>query len=159
MECSISIGCVDQGTTHIADQVRPHLEQLSGRLCQGYSGLMEHLWINLELCPSNADHRPPWTFRFQKRVARKNNLKRLGLPIPLHAVDPTNVGHFSVRPDYFELAQVPLSGVSAYLLNVIHRESKLLERESARLGGFDAKAFRHDIWTYIDENWPSPKRT
>jgi len=150
---------VDQGTAHIADQVQPHLEQLSERLCQGYSGFMEHLWIDLELCPSSADHRPQRTFRFQKRVAPMNNLKRLGLPVPLNAVDLTNVGHFSVRPDYFELAQVPLSDVSPYLLNVIHRESTVLERKSARLGGFNAKAFRQDISSYIEENWPSRKRT
>ncbi len=35
----------------------------------------------------------------------------------------------------------------------------MLERKSAQLGGFDAKAFRLYILTYIDENWPSQMRT
>jgi hypothetical protein len=159
MECSIGIDAVDQGTTHIADEVHPHLGQLGARLSNDYGGLIEHLWISLELCPAHADQRPPWTFRFQKRVSRTNGAKRLGLPIAPDAVDPKNVGHFSVRPDYFELAQVPLDGVSAYLLDTIYREAAVLEKNSARLGGFDASAFRRDILIYVDENWPSRKRT
>jgi hypothetical protein len=159
MDCSIGIDAVDQGTTHIADEVQPHLEQLSARLSNDYGGLMEHLWVSLELCPAHADGRPPWTFRFQKRVSRKNGAKHLGLPIAPDAVDPKNVGHFSVRPDYFELAQVPLNGVAAYLLEAIYRAATVLEKKNARLGGFDAGAFRRDILLYVDENWPIRKRT
>lgn len=159
MECSIGIDAVDQGTAHIADQVRPHLEQLSARLSKNYGGLMERLWISLELCPTRADQRRPWAFRFQKHVSRLNSAKRLGLPVAPDAFDPTNVGHFSVRPDFLELAKVPLHLVNAYLLEAIHKDSVVLEEKSPRLGGFDAQAFRQDILTYIDENWPSRRRT
>ena len=53
----------------------------------------------------------------------------------------------------------PLIVAHAYVLDVIHNEATVLEKKSARLGGFDARAFRRDILTYIDENWPSRKRT
>jgi hypothetical protein len=159
MECIISVDAVDQGTMQVANQLHPHLRQLSARLCNDYGGMMEHLWIGLELCPGLADRRPPSAFRFQKRVSRINAAKSWGLPVAPGAVDPTNVGHFSVRPDYFKLARVPLESVAAYLLDAIYLDSIVLEKKSARLGGFDARAFRHDMLTYIDENWPSRKLT
>jgi hypothetical protein len=159
MECSIGIDAVDQGTGDIADALQPYLERLSTQLSKDYGGSMEHLWITLEMCPTHADRRAPWSFRFQKRVSLTNEAKRLGLPIAPDAVDPKNVGHFGVRPDYFELAKVKLEDVAAYLLDLVYREAVVLEKKSGRLGGFDAKAFRRDMLTYINENWPSRKQT
>ncbi|HEV2441353.1 MAG TPA: hypothetical protein VGT07_02430 [Steroidobacteraceae bacterium] len=62
-----------------------------------------------------------------------------------------NVGHFSVRPDYAELARVDLREIPAYVVRLIHGEAAVLERKSARLGGFDAKTFRRNLLEYMDE--------
>lgn len=149
MECSIGITAEDQGTEHIAEVLRPHLESLSQRLSRDYGGWMEHLWISVEMCPAHADQRPPWPFCFQKRVSRSNAAKSFGLPIP-GSEDPTNVGHFSVRPDYAELATVDLREIPVYVIELIHSEAAVLEHKSMRLGGFDAVTFRRDTLEYID---------
>jgi hypothetical protein len=155
MECLITIPVVDQGIEHLADVLRPHLEELSRRLSREYGGHMQHLWIDLELSPSHEDLRPPWPFRFQKRVGVASIARRYGLPVP-DAPDPTNVGHFSVRPGVAELADVELQDVPAHLIGLIHRESAILEHLSARLGGFDAAAFRQDILRYLHKITRSP---
>jgi hypothetical protein len=103
---------------------------------------MHHLWIDVEMCPAHGDRRPSWPFRFQQRVSRANSAKSLGLPTLKAAPDATNVGHLSVRPDYFELAKVDLPDVPAHLIELIPREAAILEQKSSRLGGFDAKGFR-----------------
>jgi hypothetical protein len=148
MECNISIAAVDQGTEHIAQILRPRLDELSQRLSRDYGGWMQHLWISVEMCPSHAGRRPPWRFRFQKRVSRSNVAKSFGLPV-LGSADPMNVGHFSVRPNYSELATVDLRDVAVYVIRLIHSEATVLERKSGRLGGFDAGMFRRDILEYI----------
>jgi hypothetical protein len=158
MECCISIAAEDQGTAHIADVLRPHLESLSLRLSRDYGGSMQHLWIDVEMCPAHADRRPPWPFRFQKRVSRASTAKLLGLPMPEGAADFMNVGHYSVRPDYAELAEFHLPEIPAYVIKLIYGEAAVLERKSRRLGGFDATRFRQDILTYIDEMRSSQKR-
>jgi len=33
-----------------------------------YGGPMEHVWIALELCTNDADVRPPFPYRLQKRI-------------------------------------------------------------------------------------------
>jgi hypothetical protein len=88
-------------------------------------------------------------------VSLKNAAKPFGLVSHLGRPDPTNVGHFSARPDYFELAQIELRDAPIYVLTPVHRESAVLETKSKRLGGFDARAFRQDLWDYLAE----PRRT
>lgn len=114
---------------------------------------MQHLWIDVELCPVHADRRGPWPFRFQKRVSGATTTRLFGLP-PGSAPDFMNVGHFSVRPDYAELASIDLQEIPAYVIKLIHGEAAVLERKSARLGGFDAKTFRRNMLEYLDEMQP-----
>jgi hypothetical protein len=158
MECSISVAGEDQGTAHIAEALRPYLESLSLRLSRDYGGSMQHLWIDVEMCPAHADRRLPWSFRFQKRVSRARTAKLFRVPKPDGAADFLNVGHYSVRPDYAELAELQLREISAYVINLIYGEAAVLERKSQRLGGFDATRFRQDILTYIDEMRSSQER-
>ena len=47
-----------------------------------------------------------------------------------------NVGHYSVRPDYFELARVPLDEVRCYLLRLIFDSTERLAGKR-QLKGFD----------------------
>lgn len=64
MEVLIYASESDQGTHHIAEAVRPHLNMLSDALTGEYGGPMEHLCIDLELSPARADQRAPFPFRF-----------------------------------------------------------------------------------------------
>lgn len=109
---------------------------------------MQHLWIDVELSPSHADSRPPWPFRFQKRVSLARSARRWGLPAPTEP-DPLDVGHFGVRPDYPQLAATPLAELPAYVIGLVHRDAVILEARRRRLGGFDAVAFRNDIARYL----------
>ena len=139
MDCVIGIAITDQGCEHIDVAVRPLLEPLNRALSKDYGGEMEHLWIGLEISPQLADHRPPFAFRFQKLVS----------PRPPVRVLPRrqfrNVGHFSVRPDFFDLARVPLERVGCYLLELTYQATVVLEKKRRRLGGFDVDAFRADF--------------
>jgi hypothetical protein len=106
--------------------------------------------ICVPLWDQGIDRGPPWPFRFQKRVSLKRGAKRFGLPVP-EGPDPTNVGHFSVRADPATLLGTDLSDIPASVIKLIHRDAAVLERRSARLGGFDAVAFRSDILLYLEE--------
>jgi hypothetical protein len=149
LNCRISIDATDQGTEHLAEAVRPYLERASAYLSRNYGGLMEHLWIDLEMSPVRADIRPAWSFRFQRRVSLARSAKQFGLPVLSDEVDPKNVGHFSVRPDYFKLAEVPLDNVPGFLLRLVYDEAVALEKRSRGLGGFDARSFRRDLLEHI----------
>lgn len=138
MEVGIHANMVDQSTHELARALRPVLHELKERLRGDYGGVMEHLWIDLELLRSFArpDGKPSHAFRLQKRVS---GYARMGLPaIP----DSFNVGHFSVRPDFARLATLPEAQAIPYLLGLIHDTSALLLEKKKRLGGFDAEKFR-----------------
>ena len=134
MEVRLYVWKSDQGVDHISERVRPHLSAMSSRLSGEYGGPMEHLWIELEVSSQDADRRPPWPFRLQKSVSSR-------MPGDLTAEPACNVGYYSVRPDHFALAQVPLEQSSCYLLRLIYESTALLEGER-RLRGFDAASFR-----------------
>ncbi len=136
MQVQINAAKHDQGTEHIAEVVRPTLEALSLRLSGEYGGPMEHLWIDFELCPSDADHRPAWNFRFQKRVAPPRELAAFKPPHYL------NVGHYSVRPDYFVLAQTDLQRIPAYVAGLLYESTRALNGRRRTLGAFDVDLFR-----------------
>ena len=141
----VQVGAVksDQGTHHIAALVRPHFDELSRVLSGEYGGNMEHLWIDLELCPLDADRRDPFPFRFQKRVAPPRELKAVG------AKEHFNVGHFGVRPDYFELARVPMSEMRCYLARLIYEATKTLENRK-QIGDFNLRAFRARFARFLE---------
>jgi len=56
-----------------------------------------------------------------------------------------------VRPNYAELAATDLRDLPAHVIGLIHRDTAVLERKRARLGGFDAVAFPLDILRYVEE--------
>ena len=145
MNVQISAPKSDQGTEHIAAMIRPHLAELSRALSGEYGGIMEHLWIDLELCPGDADRRDAFCFRFQKRVAPQRSFLALG------AQEHFNVGHFSVRPDYFDLARVPMSDVVCYLTKLIYEGTETLGQRQ-QIGNFDVRAFREKFAAFLSES-------
>jgi hypothetical protein len=145
MNVEISAPKQDQGTAHIAELIRGPLEQLSKALSLNYGGEIEHLLIELELVPLDADHRKAWSFRYQKLVAPPRFLKGLNLP------KRHNVGHYSVRPDYFSLAEVPTERVVPYILGIIYESTAVLEQKRKQLPGFNAQQFRANFAASCDK--------
>ena len=141
MEFSINCNASDQTTGRIADVLCGPFEAISKDLSKDYGGTMNHLWIDFELVESHAQRRPPWSFRFQKRVTGSSAAKLTGLPMPVIE----NVGHYSVRPDFQELRSLPLDRVVGYALNLIYASTSVLTKKQKRLGGFDAERFRSDL--------------
>jgi hypothetical protein len=129
---------VDQSTARVADALRPVLLALSERLSADYGGIMENLWIDLELIEAHAkpDGNPRHPFRFQKRVSGRSHF---GLP---SAPEVLNVGHLSVRPDFDRIRSLPTDDAIAYALSLIHCSTQVLHSKSKRLGGFNADQFR-----------------
>jgi hypothetical protein len=111
---------------------------LSNRLTGEYGGLIEHLWIDLELVEghSKTDGTPRHPFRFQKRVSGRSHF---GLPA---TPDRFNVGHFSVRPDFALLSSLSKDLVIPYALSLIYQASEVLLDKQKKLGDFDAALFR-----------------
>ena len=144
MNVQIAAPKFDQGTEHVAKLIRPHLDKLSQVLSGEYGGTMDHLWIDLELCPWEDDARDPWPFRFQKRVTPPRDLRELGAKVHF------NVGHFSVRPDYFELAHIPMTDVVCHLMRLIYDATRTLETRK-QIGNFDVHAFRNKFADFIAE--------
>ena len=96
MEFGLNSNMCDNKTQDIPNLLHPIFKELENRLKGDYGGIIEHLWIDLELIESHSrvDGKPQYPFRLQKRVS---GYSRFGLPsIP----DKFNVGHFSVKPDY-----------------------------------------------------------
>ncbi|WP_146216610.1 hypothetical protein [Sinimarinibacterium flocculans] len=136
MKVVISAPKRDQGTAHIAEAMHAPLRQLSAAVSGEYGGNIEHLWVELELVPSDADRRSAWSFRFQKRVSPRS------LAAELPKAEYHNVGHYSVRPDYFALAAVAPEKVSRYLMELIYESTAVLEKRQKQLGGFNVEGFR-----------------
>ena len=138
MRVGIHANKVDQSTSKVADALRPALDTLSEGLSADYGGVMENLWIDLELIEAHAkpDGTPRHSFRFQKRVFGRSHF---GLP---PAPDSLNVGHFSVRPDFERIRSLPTDQAIAYALSLIYRSTEVLHAKSKRLGGFNADQFR-----------------
>lgn len=148
MECLIHVAGVDQGVEQQADVLQPHLERLGRHLSQDYGGEMQHLWIQIQICPGDADRGPPLPFRLQRRVSGRQSARRLGLPA---GPDTHQVGSFAVRPDPVAFAATELDELPAYVIRVLHQAAVVLEEKSAQLGGFDAPRFRKDILRYLEQ--------
>jgi len=116
--------------------LREPLKQLSDLLSGDFGGAMEHLWIDFELNEAHAERRPPFPFRFQKRVSGRSSL--VGLPIP----DSFNVGHYSVRPDFHRVRTLPPDALVGYAFALLFRSTEALVGKQKKLAGFDALAFR-----------------
>lgn len=133
----------EASTSCIAEALREPFETLAGDLSGDYGGTIEHLWIDFELSPTLADEQPPYSFRFQKKVGGKTPDRITGLPRKVHE----NVGHYSVRPDFFELLAVSQESVVLYVLQLIYDSTVVLLDKQKRLGGFDAQKFRLNFLT------------
>lgn len=134
MDVLIGASKSDLGTEHLAALVRPHLDELSSSLSGDYGGPVVHLWIDLELCPGDAGMRPAFPFRLQKRVRTPTELRSLG------DEQFFNVGNYSVRPDYFELARIPLDDMPCCLMTLLYESTRSLCGKR-QLKDFDVESF------------------
>ncbi len=141
MELRLNANTSDSETEPIAKILRHAFRTIQKDLCNDYGGDMRHLWIDFELLQSHGERRARWPFRFQKRVTGSGFKKLTGLPAPAYE----NVGHYSVRPDFQELMQVPLASVASYALTLIYASTSVLVEKQKKLGGFDAQKFRRDF--------------
>lgn len=140
MEVSLNANIVDQQTIRIADALRAAFEPVAKDMSKDYGGTIKHLWIDFELIQRFHEGRPPFPFRFQKKVG--GSVCRLsGLPTPLCQ----HVGHYSVRPDFQKLLSLPLESVASYALSLIYASTSVLLVKQKKLGGFDASRFRADF--------------
>ncbi len=141
MEVGLHANVCDQTTSHVAKALHVPFEELSARLRGNYGGVIEHLWIDLELLEyrAKADGQSRFPFRFQKRVSGHS---RLGLPaIP----DSYNVGHYSVRPDFQLITSLPTEKLVQYVLSLIYDSTSVLIEKQRKLGGFNAALFRNNF--------------
>jgi hypothetical protein len=139
MEVGFHANITDGATTKVAGSLHPVFESLSHRLRGEYGGMMEHLWIDIELVESHSrsDGKSKFPFRFQKRVSGRSPFG-IGEPIP----DSFNVGHFSVRPDFQILTSLLPNRAIPYVLSLIYEASSVLLEKQKKLGGFNANLFR-----------------
>ena len=141
MQVGLHANMSDQATNHVAVALIPTLKELSERLSGEYGGIIEHLWIDVELIEAHArpDGKSRFPFRFQKRVSGRSNF---GLPA---GPDKFNVGHYSVRPNFLQLAYTPSKNIVPYVLSIIYESTSVLLLKSKKLGGFDAVLFRQSF--------------
>lgn len=130
----------DQSTIQIAEALRAPFKILGKDLSQDYGGTIKYLWIDFELNKGHAEHRPAFPFRFQKKVGG-SVCKLTGLPRAVYE----NVGHYSVRPDFQEMLNMPVESVANYALSLIYSSTNVLIQKQKKLGGFDAQKFRVDF--------------
>src|SRR5450830_1778873 len=141
MQVKIKANMVDQETSHIGAVLRKPFKALEQSLCKEYGGTIEHLWIDFELIDSE---RPPYLFRFQKRVSGRSNLTGIDFP------DSFNVGHYSVKPDFTVLLKLADDEIVKYALNLIYLSTSILIDNRKKLGEFDADLFRSQFLTNSD---------
>jgi hypothetical protein len=147
MEVSLNANMCDLSTKQIAEILRDAFKPIEKEVSKDYGGTIQHLWIDFELIQSHAVRRPPFRFRFQKKVGG-SVFKLTGLPIPIYE----HVGHFSVRPNFQELRKLPLDSVASYALSLIYMSTSVLVDKRKRLGGFDADRFRLDFLSSCESN-------
>lgn len=147
MQVKINANICDLATERIADVLRDVFDTIEKEVSLDYGGTMQHLWIDFELSQFGTDRRPPFPFRFQKKVGG-SIFALTGLPTPVYE----NVGHYSVRPDFDELLKLPLDSVPTYALVLIYLSTSVLLDKKKKLGGFDADRFRIDFLSSCKEH-------
>ena len=140
MEVLLNANASDSKTERIRKILYGIFKVIEKDLTKDYGGTIRHLWIDFELIQSHAERRPPFPFRFQKRVGG-SICKLTGLPTRLCE----NVGHYSVRPDFQELLRIPPESVASYALSLIYASTSVLVEKQKKLGGLDAQRFRADF--------------
>lgn len=143
MEVGLHANMCDSTTERIASALHSPFKEIGKDLSRDYGGTMNHLWIDFELIERRAGRRPPWSFRFQRRVGGSSLDKLTGLPRGAYE----NVGHYSVEPDFNKLLRVPLDSVVSHVLSLIYASTSVLVEKQKKLGGFDAQTFRSDFLT------------
>ncbi|MBK7706961.1 MAG: hypothetical protein IPJ30_14655 [Acidobacteria bacterium] len=140
MEVSLNANTSDSDTERVRAVLDDAFQVIEKDVSKDYGGTIQHLWIDFELIPSWAERRPPFRFRFQKKVG--GSVFRLtGLATPLYEY----VGHYRVRPDFQKLLSLPLESVASYALSLIYASTSVLLEKQEKLGGFDAPCFRMDF--------------
>ncbi len=138
MKIGIHANISETDTQESAGALHEPFDALGKALEGDYGGVMEHLWISLELleyrCKPDGTQRHP--FRFQKRVSGRSHF---GLP-PVD--DKFNVGHYSVRPDFELLRSLSLDQVVPYVLSLILESTGELNEKRKRIGQFDVQLFQ-----------------
>lgn len=136
MEFRLRANICDTETYPISCALVEPSQALSDLMRGDYGGVMEHLWIDVELRDFGDAPKPSWPFRFQKRVSGRSHF---GLP-PVD--DSFNVGHYSVRPDLQLLLTLPTKDSVAHVLQVVYESTIILNGKQKRLGDFDVSRFR-----------------
>jgi len=144
MEVSFHANICYKTTEKIAFALHSPFEIIGKELSKNYGGIMEHLWIDFELIPSQS----PWSFRFQKRVSGNSAKYLTGLSSP----DKYNVGHYSVKPDFIKLLKIPPESVANYALSLIYQSTSILFDKQKILGEFDTNKFRLDFLSACKKN-------
>jgi hypothetical protein len=128
--------------TPLSDTLRPWLAEVSHAFSgSDYGGPMENLWIEVEVHEygMNIPGRPPWPFRFQKRVSPPRLVAGLG------PVEPKpNVGHYSVRPTADDMRADSSVVAARQVLGVVLASTACLA-DKRQLRGFDVTRFRNDL--------------
>jgi hypothetical protein len=135
-----------QPFTPLPETLRPWLEEASHSLSgRDYGGPMEHLWIEVEIYEygMNVPDRPPWPFRFQKRVAPRLP-SGLG-PANVH----TNVGHYGVRPIAEDMRADSAVVAARQVLRVVLKSTDCL-RDKRQIRGFDVARFQSDLFAAFE---------
>ena len=140
MEVRLNANAYDSDTERVWKILYDVFRVIENDLSNDYSGTIQHLWIDFELIPSWAEQRPPFRFRFQKKVGG-SVCSLTGLPTRLYE----HVGHYSVRPDFQKLLSLPLESVASYALSLIYASTSVLIEKQKKLGGFDASRFRMEF--------------
>ncbi|XLZ69288.1 hypothetical protein ABT364_22560 [Massilia sp. SR12] len=136
MEFRLSANICDTETYPISCALVEPSQAVSDLLRGNYGGVMEHLWIDIELRDVGAENQRNWPFRFQKRVSGRSPF---GLP-PIG--DSFNVGHYSVRPELGVLLTLPTKDTVAHVLQAVYESTIVLNGKQKRLGDFDVDYFR-----------------
>ena len=140
MKVEFHANMCDQATHKIADALRQVFRPLGKAINGDYGGTMQHLWIDFELIQDRCEQRPPYPFRFQKKVGG-GTCRLTGLERAVYEY----VGHYSVRPDFDVLLALPMEEVVSYALSTIHASTSVLVEKQKKLGGFDAQRFREEF--------------
>jgi hypothetical protein len=138
MKVGIHANMCDTDTQTVAFSLHEPFRALGDALEGDYGGVMEHLWIDLELIEDNC--RPDGTqrhpFRFQKRVTGRSHF---GLP---PTDDKFNVGHYSVRPNFQLLKSSGRDEAVTYILSLIYASTAGLIEKRKKIGEFDLARFQ-----------------
>jgi hypothetical protein len=143
MKVRINANICDSSTTKLAAELRETFAKIENKLSGNYGGVIEHLWIDIELSEMRVVvfGKPPKPFRFQKKVSGSS---RMGLPaIP----DSFNVGHYSIRPDFEVLKQNTIEQNVHYIVGLVYNSTEVLLAKQKKLGGFDAIGFRNNFFS------------